>query len=65
MTYRRLRDELKELRDEIAPSAPPRFIAVSDRAEADEVRERVGPDTVIVITGVPRAPDGWVAKCYR
>lgn len=54
---RRVRDQVQELRAEIAPEGQGRrLIAVSSADEADEVRSRLGPgdEALIVITGVPR-----------
>ena len=56
-SFRRVRDQVLELRAELAPEgAAKRLIAVSSADEADEVRSQLGPgdDALIVITGVPR-----------
>ncbi len=56
-SFRRVRDQVQEMRAEIAPEGPARqLIAVSTEAEADEVQSRLGPgdNALIVITGVPR-----------
>jgi len=56
-SFRRARDQVHELRAEIAPEGPTRrLIAVSSAAEAEEERSRLGPgdQALIVITGVPR-----------
>jgi hypothetical protein len=58
MRFQRVRNQFHELRAEIAPEGPARrLIAVSNEAEADEVRSRLRPgdDALIVVTGVPRA----------
>ncbi len=58
MSFRRLRGEVRQLRNDIAPSRLPQFIAVSDRAEAAEVRQRIGPDAVLrlVVMSTGRSP---------
>jgi len=56
-SFRRVRDQVQELRAEIVPDGPAkRLIVVSNEAEADEERSRLGPgdEALIVITGVPR-----------
>ncbi len=56
-SLRRVRDQLRDMRADIAPGQPQRLIAVSTADEADDVRSRLGPgeDALIVVTGVPRA----------
>ena len=57
MGFRRARDQVQELRAEIASESPARrLIVVSTKAEAGKVKRRLGPgdDALIVITGVPR-----------
>lgn len=56
-SLRRVRDQLRDMRADIVPGRPKRLIAVSTATEASEVRSRLraGHDTLIVITGVPRA----------
>lgn len=54
---RRVRDQVRELRADIAPRRPQRLIPVSTVIEAEEVQGRFGPaeDALIFITGVPRS----------
>ena len=57
MNLRRVRDELKELRQAVQETGGRRIIAVGDEREADEVRRRLRPDAdvLVIITGISRA----------
>lgn len=44
-SLRRVRDQVREMRAELAPGRPQRLIAVSTADEADEVRSRLAATT--------------------
>ena len=56
MSLKRLRDELRELRQAVKAKGSPQFIAVGNDQEAAEVRRRLpaNADVIIVKTGIVR-----------
>ena len=56
MSLRRIRDELKELRQEVQQGGGRQIFAVGNEREADELQRRLRPDAdaLIIITGISR-----------
>jgi hypothetical protein len=57
MSLRKVRDELKELRQAVEQGGGQQIFAVGNEREGDEVRRRLRPDAdaLIIITGISRA----------
>lgn len=57
MSLRRVRDELKELRQEVQQGSGQQIFAAGNEREADEISHRLRPDAdaLIIITGISRA----------
>ena len=57
MSLRKIRDELKELRQAVEWNGGRQIIAVGNEREADEARRwpRPDADALIIITGISRA----------
>lgn len=57
MSLRKVRDELKELRQAVEQGGGRQIFAVGNEREADELQRRLRPDAeaLIIITGISRA----------
>ncbi len=56
MNLRRLRDELKKLRQAVEGDGGRQIVVVGNEQEAAEARRRLGPnaDALVIITGISR-----------